>query len=268
MLVKRLLVLIFLVPICAGVIALGGWYLALFMAALLSVGAWEWAKMFEQGEHKPSRLVLILGVFFIIIARQVDIPYLFEGLLTATILIAMVVHLVQYERGRDVAATDFTITLSGFLYLGWLGSHFLLLRQLPNGTWWMLLALPAIWLADLGGYLIGKKWGKHKLSRRASPNKSWEGYIGGVLFAVVLTPLIAMLWQIRAPEVTAWHGLVLGVVISILAPLGDLGESMIKRQFQLKDTSNLLPGHGGILDRINSWLWAIPLAYYVLIIIK
>ncbi len=266
MLVKRLLVLIFLIPICAGFIALGGWFFTIFMAAVLAIASLEWANAFNQGEFQPSRLVLTGGVVLLVLARQISIPHFTEGILTACIFTTITVHLYQYEHGRDLSATDFVITLGGLVYLGWLGGTFIALRNLPDGFWWMLLALPAVWFSDLGAFLIGRKWGKHKLSRRASPNKSWEGYFGGILFATVLTTLFAGLWHLRAPEITVLHGFVLGLIISLITPLGDLGESMIKRQFNLKDSSNLLPGHGGILDRIDSWLWAVPLAYYVLLI--
>jgi phosphatidate cytidylyltransferase len=266
MLAKRILVLIFLIPICMGFVALGGWYFTLFMAGLLAVAAWEWANAFVSGNHLPSRWVLIPGVILLVISRQIPLPHLTEGILAAAVMAAMTIHLLQYEKGRDMAATDLMVTMGGLVYLGWLGGHFILLRSLPDGMFWMLMALTAVWFADVGAFLFGSRWGKHKLSRRASPNKSWEGYAAGIVSAVILTSLSALLWRLVSPSVTLLHGAVLGLVISVLSPLGDLGESMIKRQFNLKDTSNLLPGHGGILDRIDSWLWAIPLAYYLLIL--
>lgn len=266
MLTKRILVLIFLIPICMGLAALGGWFFAVFMAVLLAVAGWEWTNAFFLGNYQPSRWILTAGIILLVLSRQVPAAHLTEGILAACVLAGMTVHLLRYEKGRDLAVTDLMVTYGGLLYLGWLGSHFILLRALPDGMFWILLALSAVWFTDLGGFLVGRKWGKNKLSRRASPNKSWEGYAGGIVFAVVLTPLTALVWQLATPMVTPLHGLVLGLVISILAPLGDLGESMIKRQFHLKDSSNLLPGHGGILDRIDSWLWAIPLAYYVLLL--
>jgi len=266
MLTKRILVLIFLIPICVGFAALGGWYFAVFMAGLLAVAGWEWANAFSLGNYQPSRWILTPGIIVLVLSRQVPVPHLTEAVLAACILAAMTFHLLQYEQGRDLAATDLMVTLGGLLYLGWLGGHFILLRALPDGMFWILLALSAVWFTDLGGFLVGRKWGKHKLSRRASPNKSWEGYAGGIIFAVALTPVIALLWQLVTPQVTPLHGLVVGLVVSFLTPLGDLGESMIKRQFNLKDSSNLLPGHGGILDRIDSWLWAIPLSYYLLLL--
>ncbi|RPJ37909.1 MAG: CDP-archaeol synthase, partial [Chloroflexi bacterium] len=99
----------------------------------------------------------------------------------------------------------------------------------------------------------------------ASPNKSWEGYVGGVIGGALFALLMASIWQLRAPAVTPMKGLILGFVICAIVPLGDLGESMLKRCFGVKDSSNLLPGHGGVLDRIDTWLWAAPIGYYLIL---
>ena len=101
-----------------------------------------------------------------------------------------------------------------------------------------------------------------------SPKKSWEGYLGGILVGGLGGWGLAALWNIASPAVLPIHGLILGIIISILAPLGDFGESMIKRQFSIKDTSKILPGHGGIFDRIDSSLWAAFIGYYLILLIK
>jgi phosphatidate cytidylyltransferase len=103
------------------------------------------------------------------------------------------------------------------------------------------------------------------MSPRSSPKKSWEGYIGGVIGGTLFAVLLASLWHLRAPAVTPLKGLILGLVITSISPLGDLGESMLKRGFGVKDTSRLLPGHGGIMDRIDSWLWAATIGYYLIL---
>jgi phosphatidate cytidylyltransferase len=96
----------------------------------------------------------------------------------------MAYHLFQYERGSQRAGTDFAVTLSGILYIGWLGAYLISLRRLPDGLWWLLTVLPAVWLADTGAYLVGSRFGRHKMTPRLSPKKSWEGYLGGILFSV------------------------------------------------------------------------------------
>jgi phosphatidate cytidylyltransferase len=128
-----------------------------------------------------------------------------------------------------------------------------------------MLVLPSIWVSDGTAYFVGSHFGRHKMSPRSSPKKSWEGYIGGVIGGTLFAVLLASLWHLRAPAVTPLKGLILGLVITSISPLGDLGESMLKRGFGVKDTSRLLPGHGGIMDRIDSWLWAATIGYYLIL---
>jgi phosphatidate cytidylyltransferase len=175
-------------------------------------------------------------------------------------------HLLDYERGRDPAATDFAVTVGGIVYLGWIGSYLIELRNLDNGLWWLLLVLPSVWFADSAAYFIGSRFGKHRLSPRLSPRKTWEGYWGGVAFGTLGGAGLAVLWHsLGSPAVTWWQGALLGAFLSILTTLGDLGESMIKRQAGVKDSSNIIPGHGGVLDRMDSWLWAGALGYFFIV---
>lgn len=172
---------------------------------------------------------------------------------------------MDYERGAARSGTDFAITLGGILLLGWIGPYLISLRRLPDGLWWMLTALPSVWLADGFAYLIGRAIGRHPLCRRLSPKKTWEGYLGGVVGAAFGGMLLTLLWRIGAQQAglfTPINGLLLGTISGILTPLGDLGISMIKRELNAKDTSTLLPGHGGLLDRLDSWLWAGVIGYY------
>jgi phosphatidate cytidylyltransferase len=134
--------------------------------------------------------------------------------------------------------------------------------------WWLLLVLPCVWLADSGAYFIGRSFGRHKLSPRLSPKKTWEGYIGGIFVGTLGAVGLVYLWNIWAGpgfSITPLQGALLGFLLSAITTLGDLGESMIKRQSAVKDSSNLLPGHGGVFDRIDSWLWAAPIGYYFII---
>jgi phosphatidate cytidylyltransferase len=175
----------------------------------------------------------------------------------------MTFHMGAYERGRDGSATDFAITLGGLLYLGWLGAYLLDLRFLNDGIWYFFLVLIPVWIADSAAYFIGKRFGKHPLAARLSPKKTWEGYWAGVIFGTLTGLGLSYLFRaMNGPEVSWLQGSLLGLVLSLLTTLGDLGESMIKRQAGVKDSSSLIPGHGGFLDRIDSWLWAGAIGYY------
>lgn len=265
MLRQRLLVVIVLVPLGIALISAGGWIYRVGLSLILAGAAWEYERIFRNGGYHPSAPILVGGTAALAIGRGLFGFEYSDLILALVVLAAMTWHVIGYEHGQDSAAVDFAITLGGVLYLGWLGAYLISLRELPEGKWWLLLALPAIWVADTAAFTIGRRFGRHKMTQRVSPNKSWEGYLAGVLFAIPGTGLFALLWSLMSPAMTFERGMLLGLVLSLLAPLGDLGESMIKRQFKVKDSGQLLPGHGGLMDRIDSWVWAGVISYYLII---
>ncbi len=251
-------------------IVYGGFFYYLLMGTFLVGGAWEYVRLYRAVKYEPNEIVTVGGVLVIATARfffaDAALP-----LFVLLILLAMTVHLFAFERGRDQAALDFSVTVAGIVYLGWLGSYLLDIRNLPQGGWWLMLILPIVWGGDTGAYSLGVAYGKHKMSPRLSPKKSWEGYIAGVFTATVVGAFFAYGYAELSPGLQPLAGLVsplqgalLGLVIGILAPLGDLGESMFKRQGGLKDSSNIFPGHGGFLDRIDSWIWGAALGYFMI----
>ncbi len=266
MLASRLIVAIILLPLGACVIELGGLPLTILVALLSGIAAWEIAHMLGKIGFRATEWGMPIGAVLLVFAyHQAG----FEGAafaLTIVILGSITYHLIDFERGRQQAATDFAVSLMGIVYCGWLASYMIALRSLPQGKWWFLIALPAVWLADSGAYLIGSRFGKRPFSPRLSPHKTWEGYWGGVISGAISGGLLAALWSLGAAAgsgIVAWKGAVMGLILAALTPLGDLGESMIKRQAGVKDSSHILPGHGGIFDRIDSWLWAGVLGYYL-----
>lgn len=268
MLVKRLLVTIILLPVGMAAIVAGGWWLTALVAVFMGLAAWEYATMFHAGGLRPAGVLLVAGTLLIVIGRNFNSFDSAPWMISLLVLLSMAYHLVTYERGRDQAGTDLAVTLGGMFYIGWLGAYFISLRNLPEGKWWILVVLPAVWFADSGAYFIGKKYGRHLLSPRLSPKKTWEGYIGGIVVGVLLTAAFAALWRLGAgPDsgITALRGALVGLVMGIFPTLGDLGESMIKRQMGVKDSGNILPGHGGAFDRIDSWLWAAVIGYYMIV---
>jgi len=267
MFIKRALVTIILMPIGIWAISLGGWFFTIVVSIFMVGAAWEYARLFRLAGLKPAGFLIVGGAALLLLGR------LFNGFESAPALISLLVlasltyHLVAYERGSDQAGTEFGITLGGLFYIGWIGAYLISLRGLPDGKWWTFLVLPSCWLADSAAYLVGTRIGKHKMAPRLSPKKSWEGYLGGIVFGTLLS--VALAAGLRAlagssTSITPLSGLCVGLVMSILPTLGDLGESMIKRQVRTKDSSNLLPGHGGFFDRVDSWLWAGVLGYYLI----
>jgi len=268
MFLKRAAVTLILLPIGLAVIAWGGWLYYGLIVLILGLAAYEYGKLFQAGGLQPAGVFIIVATLVLAVQRAIsgfDNAHLTISLL---ILLAMAYHLLQYERGSQQAGTDFAVTLSGFLYIGWLGAYLISLRQLPDGRWWLLTVLLAVWLADTGAYLIGSRFGRHKITPRLSPKKSWEGYLGGILCSVPITALLATLWPVWAGPglaVTPLRAALLALALSVLTILGDLGESMLKRQVGVKDSGNLLPGHGGVFDRIDSWLWAAVIGYCLIL---
>jgi phosphatidate cytidylyltransferase len=266
MLLKRVLVAFVLLPFGIAAIIAGGWYLTTLVAIFMGLAAWEYVTLFRAGGLEPAVVLIIGGTLLLLIGRNINGFEEAPWMISLLILLSMTYHLVTYERGRDQAGTDFAVTLGGIFYIGWIGAYFISLRNLPEGKWWMLVVLPAVMFADSGAYFIGKRFGRHHLSPRLSPKKTWEGYFGGIIVGVLLTAgfsAILQSWAGPISAITPLRGALVGLVMGLLPTLGDLGESMIKRQMGVKDSGRLLPGHGGAFDRVDSWLWAVVIGYYM-----
>lgn len=258
---KRIITALVLAVLGVPATIAGGVFFWLFMATFVTIAAWEYTVLMRGAKFEPQQIFMVSSVLFLFFIRTYY-PAYSEAALTGLVLLAMTLHLIAFERGRDRAAGDFAITVTGIVYLGWLGSYLVKLREIPGGLYWFFLVLPAVWFTDSGAYLVGKQIGTHQLSPRLSPKKTWEGYFGGIVFGVLGGILFAWLWRDQIP-VSLQSGAVIGLFMASLTTLGDLGESMIKRQAGMKDSSHILPGHGGVFDRIDTWLWASALGYYL-----
>ena len=260
--VKRTVTALILLAFGMPALLFGGVPFFLLMGTLIIIAAYEYTMLFRAAQLEPSTWITVGGVSLILIARDF-FPQYASAVFSGSLIIALIYHMIAYERGRDKAAIDFVATAGGLAYLGWVGAYLLDLRNLPNGGWWVFLVLPSVWMADSGAYSIGSVYGRHKLAPRLSPNKSWEGYLTGVFSGALFGGFFAFAYSTWGPlDISIWQGVVFGFVLSLIAPLGDLGESLFKRPVGIKDSGNLIPGHGGAFDRLDSWLWAAVIGYY------
>ncbi|MEU7797644.1 phosphatidate cytidylyltransferase [Micromonospora arborensis] len=228
------------------------------IAAAIAIGIWEMARAVRRsGAHPPLVPLLAGGVLTVGLAWFAGPDALSLGLLV-TVLGTMIWRLGDGPAGfqRDItAATLITV------YVPFLGGFAALLAAAPDdGPRRILATLIAVVLSDTGGYAAGVSFGRHPMAPSISPKKSWEGFAGSVTAAALGSALL--LWLMF--EVAPWWGALFGVAVSGAAVLGDLAESMIKRDLGVKDMSNLLPGHGGLMDRLDSILFAVPTAYLLL----
>lgn len=263
MLAKRVSSGILILVFCLSIAIAGGWWFSLGIGLILCGAAWEFAEMFRVGGHQPSNTLIMLAGLLLPSVWMLN-PAWVAPALAATALAAMGLHVFAFEGGRAQAGSDMGITLAGILYIGWLGSHIAALRFLPDGLAWVLLSILTVGFADVGAYGVGSLIGRHSLAPRSSPSKTFEGYLGGLGTCVLFAIAAGNVMHAWVPAITTLRAAGLGFVLGVLCPLGDLAKSVIKRQYGLKDTGQLIPGHGGVLDRIDTWLWGAPIAYYII----
>lgn len=271
MLSQRVKAALVFVPLVLILIYFGGLPLNLCITAGLLVAAVEYRRLFLGMGFNPSLWLLFAGILLFVLNR-----WFFDGqqtniLLSVILFLTVLTALVRYESGGKDAALCFSINLSGILYLGWVGSFLIPLRGMPDGLGWTLTALPATWLADSGAYFLGRWLGKRRMTPQLSPGKTWVGLIGAIIAGTASGTLLVLLWRwvgFLPAETPLWQGAVMGLVLSALTPMGDLIISLFKRTAGVKDTGNLIPGHGGMLDRIDTWIWAAMLGYYLVLVFQ
>ena len=217
----------------------------------------------EEIEELELESAVVTGAGIASVAGAVLLPLLYEvnlGFLStrwvlAAVLIIAFADSLFFEEKLENAPRRIGMAVLGVVYPGLLLSALVPLRGLDRGEWWIILALTVTWLNDTGAYFAGRAFGRRKLYARISPSKTWEGAIGGAAGSILGALIVQQLWLPRLP---AWGAALVGVGAAVLGPIGDLSESMLKRAFGAKDSGRLLPGHGGILDRIDALLFNAP----------
>jgi len=271
MFIQRLLVVLVFGPAALFAIYRGGLFYFLPLATILVLATIEYSQIMQRLGWQVSRWLLIPAVLLQLAAGQWPASNYFAPLLIVSLLAVLGYSLWLYERCLSrTAVADWLAMTAGILFLGWIGSHFFRLRGLEHMAWqWTMLAMVGTWVADSAAYVVGRFMagkvvlGRHQLTPRLSPNKTIEGYVGGIVVGTGVTLALAHLLQLPPGA-----GLVLGLLITVLSPLGDLGISLLKREAGIKDSGNLFPGHGGALDRLDSLIWSVTMAYYLALFVS
>jgi len=234
-----------------------GWGLLVVLVALL--GLVEYLGLAFPGRAGERALGLALGAAVIAAAVSAPAP---ERLVTASVALLVgggLIYIVLVRADFERAYADLGVLTIGVLYTGLLLPHFYWLRCLPDGPQWVTLVIAIGMAGDSGGYFVGHAYGRHKLIPRVSPGKTVEGALGIVLGSVAAGAAGKL---ILLPERPWGEILVLTLVLAVIGQLGDLGESVMKRTFGAKESGWIFPGHGGVLDRIDSLLFPVTLVYY------
>lgn len=260
MLIYRILSALVGIPMILFSVWYGGWPLTAVVLIIVATGIFEMSRLWKKMNINSSMPgALIGGALFVISAHAGGSAYL--GAVLFLLLILSVIYLILVYPSFKLA--DSAATVFSSLYVGWLLTHIILLRQLPEGFHFVLLALVTTWSTDTFAYFVGIKLGRHKLAPVLSPKKSIEGSIGGVTGSIIAAVIIGSLNS----QASIVHYISIGFLVGTIGQAGDLIESAIKRLAGVKDSGAIIPGHGGVLDRFDSLFLTAPLLYYYLIII-
>ncbi len=251
----RLFTALILLPIIAAFVQLGGWVFLLGILFVALTATWEFVRMMRKRGHQPSLWVAVWVTLVGIGALVLQEKELFVPAIAFTLMLSLVWQL--FQKNSEASVVDWALTIAGAGYIGVGIGHLLGLRFLPDGIAWVWLALFSTWGADTFAYFVGRSLGKHKFFPRLSPKKTWEGIAGGVLGGIVGGMSVGIFSVIPIET-----GIIVGILVSLLDPFGDLSISMMKRYAGVKDSSHLFPGHGGMLDRTDSVFFAVVLVYY------
>jgi phosphatidate cytidylyltransferase len=274
MLKKRLITVVFLLPPVIFLV----WYNVLTTSALAvlwgGLAVWEFYHNINRDRITPLTAFGITLTALFIIHPVVNLDYYVPLLLTASVILPLVWLL--FQKSKENAFARWSWTIAGAIYIGWLLSYLLAVRagyNLPQLSGaaarnWAFYALTTTIFSDSTAYFVGRQFGKHQLAPKVSPGKTWEGTFGGFFGAVVA----GLLFTLPTPlmlNTGYWQIIVLGIAASIAGQTGDLVKSLYKRNMGIKDSSNLLPGHGGFLDRLDSHLFTgVVIYYYLMLFVK
>ena len=269
MLLPRVLTAVVGIPLLLYLIHAGSLPFLLFVVGVAVVALYEYALLLWIGGRGVQRLTTVVGGGLLALAVALGSPgpgRAMQGglpglIITGLVLVSMGREMLRREHSLDRAA----LTLFGTLFIGWTLAHLALLRDLrPGGEAFTFLLFVTVWIMDTAAYAAGKTLGRNKLAPTISPGKTWEGSAAGFVAAVATVMIAQRFWL--SGMLGPLRAAVIGVMLGTVGQASDLAESVVKRAVGAKDSSNLLPGHGGVLDRFDSLLLAAPMMYYMLIL--
>ncbi len=265
-LTQRLIVAAVAIPAILFMVFLGGDLFLYFVLLLAAIGMYEYLSGAKIAMHSPFFMVPFAGVVASVYLTATGNDVL-GGLCLLGIFILIGIMLAVGKEPIDRLYSRLTYIVWGCFYIGLLYPFVYLIRgetgwmEAAPGQWWLFLLLGSLWLGDTAAMFFGKMFGKHKLAPIVSPNKTVEGFIGGFIGVVIVAMIFKIFWL---TDINAYHLIIISILIGLFGQLGDLVESLWKRSLGIKDSSALIPGHGGVLDRFDSLLFSAPVLYLYL----
>jgi phosphatidate cytidylyltransferase len=270
---KRIVTALILIPLVLALMLVGPlWLVVLVSAAVAALAAWECLGLAERCGPKPPRIAVLIAGFalFFFGYEWPDQIGATLGVLSLALLVYCTFRSSIESVMADASAAVFTLFYAGFTL-----TAVPALRAQPNGPSLVIFLMCVVWAGDIAALYVGRAWGRHKMAPTLSPNKTWEGTLGSLAGSLLATGALLGLasllegWNLQRlsfRDEEPWYWLALAVAVNIAAQVGDLAESALKRSAGVKDSGNLVPGHGGVLDRIDALLLAAPVLWYVQLI--
>jgi phosphatidate cytidylyltransferase len=278
-LIRRIVVAAIAIPTAIAVVYVGGWALTGLLAVFAALGSAELYRLADRKGMRPiedlgyvAAALLPVGVFAAT-SDGLDLGYRYLVFGGAVYVMAVMAFAVWRRAPDDGPISAVAITIFGVIYAGGMPAFLILLRHPPaplsawGATWLVFLPLTVVWICDSMAMASGSMIGGPKLAAVVSPNKTWAGFISGSLSGAVVAPVFGRVFLERfgiSPDL--WQLVVFGIVVATVGQVGDLAESLFKREVGAKDSGTFFPGHGGVLDRLDSLYWAIPTAAILLIL--
>jgi phosphatidate cytidylyltransferase len=243
--------------------------LIFLIAALAALGALEFYRLAAISGGQPLTLFGVAWTLFFIASAHLDATYEVDYIAPSSLASAAALPLIWLfffpSRGR--ALVSWAWTLAGILYMGWMLGHYVALRELDQGKEWVIFVFFSTFACDTAAFFVGRAWGRRPLAPTISPGKTWEGAVGGFMAALAAALILYTLLDVAGLSlpISYAQAVLLGCLIGLFAQIGDLSESLLKRRAGVKDSGSLIPGHGGILDRIDSLVFTGVVVYYCVI---